>query len=1037
MGGKQGAGMKDGSGDAGGAAAALHSSARTPAHMHMHTHTLDPRLPLSEALCHAIVGDAGAGVRAGAGVASGPIDLARTMVLVPGARLASSLARRLLARAKAEGRPLFAPTVVTPKRFGPSFVEPTAVVMSDVAALCSWREVLELSIAAKDGFAARVAALFGVPGEPDPRVRMRIARRVGRLSSEVAAAMQSFDGIAASSAAKSRGDVGPKFEVLAEFARRRSALLAQAGVVDRDDAIRDAVKDGRVLHEGIDRLVVLLADPEPVQRALLRLLRARGVRVEVCVHCTDSIDGEGFPIAEAWERREFPVARVPSSAIRVATSPNDAARAAIGAIGEIARSAGGVLTSNVTSDDLFVMAPDDETRRALERAFAGAATPAAVGESRAFAATRLGTLLSRLGDLLGEGSADALAAFVRHDDVACWLKPVAVDAADRVSAYRAATLVGAWRDEPVASIDGDRRGKIVAKEYAEVRAAVLELCRPLEGARRAAEWAKPLRSVLQTIIGDDPSGAHPDERAATIRALDRELGELHELPKAFTAPVGAHEAIELVLARLGLQEVRGARIADGVTIAGWLDAGMADEPHLVLTGFAEGFVPEGAVADPLLPEGVRAALGMMSGLRRAARDAWILDGILLRTAARAGGGAGGGGGGGVGASVSFIVPQQSEEGDPLKPSRFLLRVDDSALADRVELLFPAGHRDERPRVESGGDARPLFERTPKIEGVKIESVSVTSFKTYLQCPYLFQLLHDERLRLGAIDERAVELDARGFGNLVHAALERWGREEIDGGRRAEDAAAIEREVCRHLDELVAVAYPKSRAPALRVQVALARRRLARFAQIQAGEASNGWRLHLVEASFSKKPSGRSVQAPRLPAADGLYLTGRIDRVDVEESTGRFRALDYKTSAKGDSPAVVHLRKRKSEDGTSGDEWVDLQLPLYRVLLRSLAQRIDVGVGQLGYFNLAPTAEKSQVSFLDAPRVTEELLGKAEELATDIVRRILAGELAPSERIPIRPDDPLAPIWGLGHRGLAEGDDETAAAPESRSSGGDA
>ena len=51
--------------------------------------------------------------------------------------------------------------------------------------------------------------------------------------------------------------------------------------------------------------------------------------------------------------------------------------------------------------------------------------------------------------------------------------------------------------------------------------------------------------------------------------------------------------------------------------------------------------------------------------------------------------------------------------------------------------------------------------------------------------------------------------------------------------------------------------------------------------------------------------------------------------------------------------------------------------------------------------------------------------------------ILAGELAPSPRVPIRPDDPLAPIWGLGHRGLAEGDGETAAAPESRSSGGDA
>ena len=995
--------------------------------------TLDPARPLSQALCEVLVsggaGDGGGG-DGGGGDRAVPLDFSQTMVLVPGERLASSLSRALLGRAGALGQPLFAPTVVTPKRFGPTFVEPMATVLSDVAALCSWREVLERSIVAKDGFAARVAALFGVPGEPDARVRMQIVRRIARLSNEAAAAMQSFESIASSEAVKVRRDVGPKFEVLAEFARRRADLLASAGVADRDEAIRDAVKHGRILHEGIRRLVVLLADPEPVQRALLRLLRGRGVRVEVCVHCSESLDDEGFPLAAAWERRAFPISRIPSESIRVATSPNVAADAAVDAIRAISRSNGATLGS----DDLFVMAPDDETRRALERAFARVATPAAVGDSRAFAATRLGALLARLAALLGEGSVEALAAFVRHDDVARWLNPklkdlaardaakrgdadpaaVSCDAGDRVSAYRGKTLVSAWRDEPVAVVEGERRESFgTAKEYAQVRSAVLELCGPLDGMRPAAEWAKPLRAMLETIIGEDLSGAHAEERASTIRALDRELGELHALPKAFGAPVGAHEAIELVLARLSSQEVRGARIADGVTIAGWLDAGMADEPHLVLAGFAEGRVPEGAVADPLLPEGVRSALGMMSGTRRAARDAWILDGILLRTAARAAGG--------LGASVSFIVPQQSEEGDPLKPSRFLLRVEDAALPDRVTLLFPTSHREERPRIESAGEARAMFERTPKIDGVKIESMSVTSFRSFLQCPYLFQLQHDARLGLSAIEERLVELDARGFGNLLHSALEKWGREEIAAGRRTEDPAVIEREVSRHLDELVARHYPRSRAPALRVQVELARRRLRRFAQIQAEEAQKGWKVHLVECSFSKSPTTHGIQAPKIPQPDGLYLTGRIDRVDVCEATGRFRALDYKTSAKGDSPTSVHLRRRKSDDGTTRDEWVDLQLPLYRVLLRSMSPRIDVGAAELGYLNLAPTAEKSKVSLLDGARVTEELLDEAEALAQDIVRRVLAGDFTPSERIPVGPDDPLAPIWGLGQRGLAEED----------------
>ena len=100
------------------------------------------------------------------------------------------------------------------------------------------------------------------------------------------------------------------------------------------------------------------------------------------------------------------------------------------------------------------MAPDDETSRALERALALAGAPAATVEARAFGATRLGTLLERLADLVGEGSAEALAAFVRHDDVARWLSTVkGVDdvgeAGDCVADYRSETLVGDWRDEPV------------------------------------------------------------------------------------------------------------------------------------------------------------------------------------------------------------------------------------------------------------------------------------------------------------------------------------------------------------------------------------------------------------------------------------------------------------------------------------------------------------------------------------------------------------------------------------------------------------
>jgi hypothetical protein len=1002
---------------------------------------LDARLALSEALCEVIVGDPAA---EGRGAAREPIDLSRAMVLVPGGRLASALSRRLLARARAESRPLFAPMIVTPKRFGPNLVEPVRPILGEMAAMFSWREVLDRSVAAGDGFAVRVASLFGVAVEPDAAARMRIARRVHRLSSEVAASMWALDEIASSDAARevvrARGDLAVRLEVLAEFARRRAALLDECGVADRDESLRDAVHadagrgngraSGGVVADGIDRVVVLFADPDPVQRALLRRLRDLGVRVEVCVHRADDVDEDGFPVAARWESRAFPTDRIAHAAIRVADRPNGAAEDVVAAIRALPVGPDG--PRRPTSDELFVMAPDDETRRAIERALALAGTPAASGEARPFGATRLGTLLARLGELLGDGSAESLAAFVRHDDVACWLvrsKEIS-DAADRVSAYRAKTFVGAWRDDPVESVEGGGwRGEAVARDYAAVRGAVFALCSPLSGSKPVSAWARPLREVLRAVVGDDPRGSFAGERVGSVRQLDRALAELAEIPKEFAAPVSCDEAIALLLEQAARQEIRGTVEVDGVTVAGWLDAGMADEPHLVLSGFADGVVPSGGAGDSLFPDELRIVLGMPSSRRHAARDAWILDGILTRTAARASSGRG--------ASVGFIVARQTEEGDPLKPSRFLLRVEEAELAERVTQLCASDAGDDRPSAAADAAAAPIFVKTPPVSGTVIEAVSVTGFKSFIECPYLFQLRHDPRLRLDDLDERAVELDARGFGNLVHAALEHWGREEAAASRPTDDAEAIERSVCAHLDALVAMHFPKSRAPALRIQIELARRRLRRFAEIQAEEAKQGWKVHHAELAFTKDAKPGEIQSPRLPAQDGLFLTGRIDRVDLHLPSGRFRALDYKSSSSADPPLKTHVRGGKRKKSTNAIEWKDLQLPLYRVLLRSMPVPIVVGSADLGYFNLAPSAEKSEIAMLGPGVVTDADLDAAEALAVELVGRIQRGEFEPEKRIPVRDGDAFAPIWGRGQRGLGDaGGGDGPSAGEASEGGGE-
>jgi hypothetical protein len=342
---------------------------------------------------------------------------------------------------------------------------------------------------------------------------------------------------------------------------------------------------------------------------------------------------------------------------------------------------------------------------------------------------------------------------------------------------------------------------------------------------------------------------------------------------------------------------------------------------------------------------------------------------------------------------------------------------------------------------------------PAVDGSDFDRITVTAFKTYLQCPYLFQLQNDPRLRLRPIDEAASELDARAFGNLLHAALERWGNAESKRALPTTDAAEIERELSEHLDAHVEASFPKSCAPAVRVQVEIARRRLRRFAQVQAAEAKAGWRVQFVELSFELDTGPlleplQPVDTARGSARTGLTLIGRIDRVDHNLTTGKWRALDYKTGGKAEAPEKVHLVGTAKKDGTPR-EWKDLQLPLYSLLLSNPGRRhpllaaevpgggIEVRPEGLGYIHLAPNDQKTGLAMLSC---SDQEFDGAFETARRVVGEILAGNFAPAERAAVGVDDPLAPIWGLGLRGASSDEEIAVGSAEGASAsreGGDA
>lgn len=1003
------------------------------------TTELDAALPLSEALARVVL--------AGAPRDGSMLDLERTMVLVPAGRLARAVERRLLAAARAQGVPLIAPSLVTPALFVKRFVRPTRPVLGDLGARLSWREAVWAYASRGDAERAQLGQIFGpVQSRADidagravsEASLVTIARRLQALARDAAGAMRSFGEI---SQAVSQGSLGAasddaqgrlraRWECLAAIEKIRGSLLEKAKVCDRGELQRDAVRAGgaAVVRGDLERLVVLFADPEPVQRELLRALAGQGVSVEVCVHARRDVDGEGFPIAEAWSARRFSEVEVPSASILVADGPDEVADAAVEVVA--------ALPEPRTTEQVALVACDDEMRAALARTLAARGVAVAADGRRPMSTTRLGMLVERLSALFGRDGgapkAEALAEFVRHPDAEARFAYTRKDGSRfaqecMVTGYRATTLAADWSDAAPEAVHE-------ATAYDALRARVLRVVKPLEAPRAAHAWAEPLRTALAAIVRNDRSGPE-GERVETVRLLDRVLGELSEVPAEFAHPLGPNEAMALVAGELAKLEVSGDRV-HGVDPIGWLDAGVADEPNLVFCGFNDGLIPEGAVVDPLLPDAWRAELGMPSSRRRAARDAWILDSILSRRPKARG--------------VRFIVSRRSAEGDPMKPSRFLLQATGDALAARVKLLF--GELPPRAPEADAGDALGALGATPRgqafiktpppaVELPPFAAISVTKFKDYLKCPYLFLLRHHPSLSLEVRDEEIAELDAAGFGSLLHTVLEDWGRREAERAEPTADEDVIRAELDAILSRVVEDNFPRSTRAAVRVQIELARQRLSRFATIQAKEAADGWHVRFVELQFDERSSGDAARADgvvrlgavelaaeplgTLPAGTSILLRGRIDRVDFNERLGRWRALDYKSSSKGASPASEHFSSRSKS-------WKDLQLPLYRHLLSqiSAADRAALGIDSpillddtgIGYVVLGSSVSATRFSFLSETKQPLDLDDAVRE-AKRIVAAICERKFEPASRSAVKAGDPYAPIWGLGLRGID--DDESA------------
>ena len=789
--------------------------------------------------------------------------------------------------------------------------------------------------------------------------------------------------------------------------------LAQAGLAD-PNRVRRAAADNPALPEDVEE-ILLLAVPDPMPLALdaLAKLAERGVPVTVCVHAPpelhEQFDEWGRPVAKLWLNRQVEIA---DTEIKLTGQPADAAAAVVAWIAE----------TNAAPADTAVGVPDEAVVPPLRKACIDRGWQLFDPAGKPLAAHSATHLLQTLAELRVTGSFAAFSALLRHPDMLRHLRntlgyfdlSALLTAADTFqNEHLPETLqecmsrcdgVAVWQcgSETVGRSDGQTvksanatgtmeiiRSSTLASPESTVTpphrhtatllfaAVVAEMARVV--GKVGGELAG-LAGVMQEIYASrrlQPMVDTDIEFAEAAGELVERLAVL-ESPLAAACTSGAERMELLRRALLGTRYYPDPEPVDAITAQGWLELPWDDAPHLVLTGFNEGFVPDSVVGHAFLPDTARAALGLPHNEQRFVRDTYLLSAMLAWRRARGG-------------RVLVTLCKTDAAREPLRPSRLLFLCEDAKLAARAQSLF--GKLPEAPVPPSRTLAWKLSPRrkTP-------EKMSVTDFKAYLDCPVYYHL--QRNLRMRPLDDRAQELDAMAFGSLCHDVLRDFA-EAPPAIKDSTDEAVIRQFVEERTEELLRERYGTCLPATLLFQRAAVKQRLAHFARVQAAHRAAGW--HIARAEFA-------IEGFEL---DGMPVRGRIDRLDIH-ADGRALVLDYKTSDTAEAPEKTHLKTLTAAkvDGiaefaqceVNGKlfRWNDLQLTLYLLALENESKRQKAegktednggasGPILSGYFCLPKAVTETRIEMW-APE--PEHLASAERCARGIIAVVRAGEFWP-------------------------------------------
>ena len=857
-----------------------------------------------------------------------PIDLSQHAVLVPTAAAARRLRFETAKAAGETGRGLLSPAWTTPMGL---LAFSSGNLISRADALLAWMKVI--SQASPSEFPAILSAFS------DHRdSSLRLGEALLDLCSLLAEAGLTPVSPEIAQACPQHED---RWNELGSLYRRYLESLGRAGLVDANSARIDAAR-GRAASRGISRVVLAgVPDLNRICQEYLENLESSGlVRVTVLVDAP-ACDGAGFdqwgrPDLEAWTKRLLPVRLKDVIVAAELASEGEVVADLVGPEGD----------PGVCVADAGLISP---CARALRRRGLASYDPAGKSLASFECATIARLWLSfcasdRLADLRGLGDCPV---FLQEFCAASRLEPSAALAS--LDAVRMGILV-----ETVADARAFFERRPPAGKSGAQAAALIEEAWTLRERFGISRSLHDLSRFLRALYARRrvAPGSGEAEALAALSALLRAICD---------SPLSDPDSGEAVFC----EEMRNIAVFErpqetDIELNGWLEASWLPNSTLILSGCTEGAVPASVPVSPFLPDSICRGLGLQNNAQRFARDACLLHCLIANRNSEA---------------VKLTLSRIGSDGEPSRPSRLLFRCPDEELPTRVRSLFSPG------LLRRPAHARERTWLLDVPERPALDSLPVTAFRDYLQCPLRFYFKHVLQMR--RFDARKAEMDALDFGSVLHETVERFANNESI--RDSSDAAEIEKFVLAESEVVLADRFGNRLSLPVRVQRESLRARLRRFARLQARERESGWRIQCGELRFEKEDT---LVLATLP------IVGSLDRVDIHEGSGKRRILDYKTSAQRSTANEFHFEEGKGQLDPFHllmrgklRRWKDLQLPLYRALARLRWPGEDVSPS-VAYFFLPERIDESSIEeFALDDAVFNSAMSCAQAVAENIGRGI--------------------------------------------------